>query len=127
MRYKTCATTDCSNYKSYAKGVEAWCRYQRAIARGEEPPCHPNFLSLQAVELVTRVFTKYNYDKEYFINQIALGQTSNHKEAVHNILFSMVRKTDSICMGVMRLVSALAVIRYNEGYTAMYTFSKSCL
>ena len=65
------------------------------------------------------MFSKYNYDKDYFIKQIAAGQTSNHNEAVHNILFSMVRKTEAIGLDVMRLGSALAVIRCNEGYSAI--------
>ena len=102
------------NHRYCARGVESWCRYQRAIAGEEEPPRHPNFLSVEAVGLVTRVFSKYNYDKEYFIQQIAAGQTSNHNEAVHNILSYRVRKTEAIGLGVMRLGSALAVIGYNE-------------
>ena len=104
------------NHSLCPRGVDSWCRYQRAIAEGNTPPRHPNFLGTGALEIVTRVFSKYNYDKDYFISQIASGQTSNHNEAVHNILFTMVRKTDAIGMGVMRLGSALAVIRYNEGY-----------
>ena len=95
-------------------GSESWCRYQRAHSSGEILPRHPNYLSVDAVELITRVFSKYNYDKEYFINQIAGGQTSNHNEAVHNIIFTMVRKTEAIGLVVMRLGCALAVIRYND-------------
>ena len=115
------------NHRFCTKGVDSWCRYQRAIAEEKIPPPHPSFLSLEAVGLVTRFFSKYNYDKEYFITQIAAGQTSNHNEAVHNILFSMVRKTDSIGMGVMRLGSALAVIRYDEGYQAIWGHSNCCM
>ena len=114
------------NHRFCAQGVDSWCRYQRAIAEGNIPPRHPNFLSVGAVELVTRVFSKYTYDKEYFINQIASGQTSNHNEAVNNILFSMVRKTEAIGIEVMRLGSALAVIRYNEDTRQFYGRSKCC-
>ena len=108
------------------RGVDSWCRYQRAIAEGNTPPRHPIILGTGALEIVTRVFSKYNYDKDYFISQIASGQTSNHNEAVHNFLFTMFRKTDAIGMGVMRLGSALAVISIMRGTGLFYKFSNCC-
>ena len=48
------------NHRFCTKGVDSWCRYQRAIAEGKVPPRHPSFLRLEAVGLVTRVFSKYN-------------------------------------------------------------------
>ena len=107
------------NHKFCPKGPGSWCRYQRALSSGDIPPRHPNYLGLNVVELITKVFSKYNYDKEYFINQIADGQTSIHNEAVHNLIFTMVRKTEAVGLTVMRLGCALAVIRYNEGYQAI--------
>lgn len=84
-----------------------------------DSPKHPKCLSPEAVALVQTVFMKYRYNTEEFVGQIAQGQTSNHNEAIHNILFSMVRKTDAVGLDLMRLGSALAVIRYNEGYRAI--------
>ena len=107
------------NHSFCPKGPDSWCRYERALSSGDIPPRHPNYLGHNAVGLITKVFSKYNYDKEYFINQIADGQTSNHNEAVHNIIFTMVRKTEAVGLVVMRLGCALAVIRYNEGYQAI--------
>ncbi|KAI6658147.1 hypothetical protein LOD99_11119 [Oopsacas minuta] len=81
-------------------------------------PRHPKCLSLDSVELVQAVFSKYRYNTAFFVNTIAYAHTSNNNEAVHNILFSMVRKTDATGLSVMKLGSALAVIRCNEGYRA---------
>ena len=67
-------------------GAKSWCKYQAAVAQGVKPPKHPNFLGPDAVKLVKEVFDRYNYDKRFFIEQIADGQTSNHNEALHNIL-----------------------------------------
>ena len=41
--------------------------------------------------------------------------TSNHNEAIHSILFRMVPKADPVGNDIMALVSALTVIRYNDG------------
>ena len=98
-------------------GADSWCRYQAAIAQGLRPPKHPNYLGPEAVQLVKDVFDRYNYDKQFFVEQIAEGQTSNHNEALHNILFTMIPKTNAISYTTMRLGSALAVIRYNGGFT----------
>ena len=45
--------------------------------------------------------------------------TSNHNEAIHSILFKMVRKTEAVGMDTMKLESALAVIRYNDGFVGV--------
>ena len=95
-------------------GADSWCRYQAAISQGLRPPKHPG---PEAVQLVKDVFDRYNYDKQFFVEQIAEGQTSNHNEALHNILFTMIPKTNAISYTTMRLGSALAVIRYNGGFT----------
>ena len=108
-----------TNHKFCPKGVGSWCLYRNSIAHGQTPPRHPKCLSPDSVELVQAVFSKYRYDTEFFVNKIAHAHTSNNNEAVHNILFSMVRKTDAIGLSVMKLGSALAVIRYNEGYRAV--------
>ena len=107
------------NHQNCPKGKDSLCRYQNAISHDQIPPKHPKCLSPEAVTLVQIVFTKYRYNTEEFVGQIAQGQTSNHNEAIHNILFSMVRKTDAVCLDLMRLGSALTVIRYNEGYMAI--------
>ena len=97
------------------KGQQSWCRYNRAIANGIAPNSHPNFLSATSVELVQDIFKRFRYDSECFVEQIADARTSNHNEALHNILFSMVRKTEVCSSDVMRLGAALAVARYNAG------------
>ena len=76
-------------------GSDSWCKFLVAVAQGSRRPKHPNYLGQEAVELVKKVFDHYNYDKDCFVEQIADGQTSNHNEALHHILFNMVPKTIS--------------------------------
>ena len=49
-----------ANHSLCATGPESWCRYQKAIAVGEKPPRHPNYLSAQAVELVSKIFRQFH-------------------------------------------------------------------
>ena len=103
-------------HSQYPIGSDSWCRFQVAIAQGSRRPKHPNYLGREAVELVKEVFDHYNYDKDFFVDQIADGQTSNHNEALHHILFNIIPKTNAISYTTMRLGSALAVLRYNGGF-----------
>ena len=62
---------------------------------------------------------EFGYDSEEFIGKISQGLSSNHNEAIHSLLFTMVHKTDAIGKDVMDLGSALAVIRYNDGFSGI--------
>ena len=113
--YSATDETAANDHAKCPQGAKSWCKYQAAIARGVNPPNHPNYLGPEAVELVLEVFDKFNYNKPFFIEQIAEGQTSNNNESLHNVLFTMIPKADAISYDTMRLGSAIAVIRYNGG------------
>ena len=99
--------------------TDSWCRYQQAILNCESPPSHPNYLGADATSLIQDLFADFGYDSEEFIGKIYQGLSSNHNEAIHSLLFTIVDKTDAIGKDVMDLGSALAVIRYNEGFSGI--------
>ena len=101
------------------KDSDSWCRYQAAITSGLDPPTHPNFLSGEAVDLVQSLFSDFGYDSEDFVKRIQDGRDSNHNEAIHSVLWSMVPKNEPTSYSIMRLGSALAVIRYNDGWNGI--------
>ena len=101
------------------KNADTWCRYQAAILSGREPPSHPNYLSSEAVQLVQSLFTDFRYDSEDFVKRIQDGRDSNHNEAIHSVLWSMVAKNEPTSYSIMQLGSALAVIRYNDGWSGI--------
>lgn len=51
--------------------------------------------------------------------------TSNYNEAIHSLLFRMVRKTEACGMDTMKLASALAIIRYNDGFAGIKNLYES--
>ena len=113
--YSTTDQSGAIDHNRCPLGADSWYKCLAAVAKGVNPPKHPNYLVPEAVKLVLEVFYHYNYDNPFFIDQIADGLTSNHNEALHNVLFTMVPKIEAISYTTMRLGSALAVIRYNGG------------
>ena len=98
------------------KGHNSWCRYQSALSKGIPFPRHPNYLSLDAAKVVEKVFKEFAYNTPNFIEKVQQGHTSNHNESLHSVLWTMVHKNEYASTEMMELGSALAVIRYNEGY-----------
>ena len=107
------------NHQHCPQGVDSWCQYNSSIAKGKPPPNHPNFLSEEAVTLIDNVFHDFGYDSSGFLEKIQGGRTSNHNEALHSTLWGMVPKNEPASYENMRLGSALAVMRYNEGYAGI--------
>ena len=107
------------NHQYCPYSSDSWCRYQQAIFLSESPPSHPNYLGAAATSLIQDLFLEFGYDSEEFVTKISQGLSSNHNEAIHSLLFTMVRKTDAVGMDVMELGSALAVIPYNDGFAGI--------
>ena len=98
------------NHRYCPHRQDSWCHYQVAIFNNCTPPHHPIYLSQTAVEIFS-TFDDSKYNKEEFIDNISGGMTSNYNEAIHSILFQMVRKTEAVGMDTMKLGATLVVIR----------------
>ena len=107
------------NHRLCPHSADSWCRYQAAKMSNLPLPRHPNHLGKEAFQLIQELFTDFGYNSPEFLEKISGGRTSNHNESIHSLLFTMVHKTDAIGMDVMKLGSALAVIRYNEGFESI--------
>lgn len=117
--------TNAEYHKFCPKKIDSWCTLQVAILSGQTPPTHPNYISNNCVDMILTLFEQFGYDSPSFIQKIALGKTSNHNEAIYSVLFRMVRKTEAVGLDVMRLGSALAVIRYNDGMNGIIKIFES--
>ena len=101
------------------KDPDTWCRYQFAKIHNLPTPHHPNYLSEDAVRVIQNVFKDFGYNSPEFVAKVQEGRTSNHNEALHKVLWSMVHKSEFAGNEMMELGSALAVIRYNEGFSGI--------
>ena len=98
---------------------DSWCRYQSAKFNNESLPNHPNFLGDDATKIIMDLFDDFGYNTADFIDKVSTGLSSNHNESLHNLLFTMVPKTQAVGIDVMKLGSALSIIRYNDGFTGI--------
>ena len=104
------------HHRFCSKDSDTWCRYQSAISQGLPTPHHTYFLGEDAVKIVHDVFDEFGYNTAAFLEKVQAGYTSNHNEALHKILWGMVPKNEQASYEMVQLGSALAVIRYNDGY-----------
>ena len=104
------------NHPLCTQGPYSCCRYQLALSKGTPIPLHPNYLSPDAAQLIAKVFSDFGYNTPKFIEKVQDGHSSNHNESLHSVLWSMVHKNEYASSEMMAIGSALAVIRYNDGY-----------
>ena len=111
------------NSKDYHRfcpfATDSWCQYQSAKYNKQPLPHHPNYLSEEAVNIILELYTDFKLTTPGFIEKIKTSLTSNNNEAIHSVLFDIVPKKETIGYTLMRLGAALAVIRYNDGYTGI--------
>ena len=88
------------NHRNCPKHSDSWCRYQRAISLSEPIPHHPNFLTQSVVDF----FSSFSYNSLDFVRKIEDGWTSNHNEALHSGLWSMVHKNEPASYEIWSLV-----------------------
>ena len=114
-----------NNHRFCPYSASSWRIYQAAKYTNGTIPSHLHYLGDEATALIFELFEDFGYDSPEFIEKISEGRTSNHNEAIHSVLFSMVPKSHPVGIDVMNLVSDLAIVRYNEGYEGIeHLFSK---
>ena len=109
-------TNAAQNHRLCPKSATTWCPYQASIWNAQTPGHHPNYIGNEAFQLVMKVFDEFGLSTPNFVEKIQQGLTSNHNEALHRVLWSMVLKNEFASSEMMELGSALAVIRYNDGF-----------
>ena len=105
-----------TNHRFCPSTEGTWCQHQLFKLQGKPLPHHPNYLTSDLSEYIQKLFSDYKYNSPDFIKKICDGKISNNNESLHHILFQMVKKTEQVSETVMRLGSALAVIRFNDGF-----------
>ena len=95
---------------------DSWCQYQSAKYDKKNPPHHPNYLSEEAVNTILDIYTEFKLTTPGLIDKIKTSLTSNNNEAIHTVLLDIVPKKENIGFELMKFKSALAVIRYNDGF-----------
>ena len=92
-----------TNHRFCPIGEDSWCAYQKAISDGSALPEHSEYLSKALVKHIYRIFSRYRYNDETFIQCLSYGITTNHNESLHHILSEMVPKKLRATIDTMKL------------------------
>ena len=102
-------------------GMEFWCFYQCALAKGEDPPAHEghikNAISPEVAKSMTAIYERMTDSN--LLKKMQRGLTQNANESLHSVIWSRCPKT--VFVGKQKLHGAVAsaVASYNEGTVHM--------
>ena len=96
---------------------KSWCKYQRAIVKGEPPPPAKPTIHPDIGPYVKRVFLDLSEDS--LMERCVLGATQNQNESFNSIIWNRCPKTDFASVAVVEMCVDLAVITFNSGMGAL--------
>lgn len=100
-------------------GHESWCFYQKALARGENPPMHKeNIGTPLAPDVATAIRPIYErMTDDTLLARIQHGRTQNANESLNGQIWAKCPKTIHVGLGRVQAAVASAVSQYNQGYS----------
>ena len=114
--YHLSSTDDNPEHNYCPEGEESWCFFQRALAKGEDPPSHDGHDHLPTVvaEGIKPLYERMA-DKE-LLERCVRGQTTNPNESLHHLLWNICPKEKFVSLTQVRLACIQAIHMYNEGH-----------
>ena len=94
-------------------GDRSWCKFQRALAKGESPPHHNQTICDEIAPIVKKVFDDLSCDS--LMERCVLGATQNQNESFNSMIWNRCPKTDFCSAVVVELAANLAVLAFNSG------------
>ena len=94
-------------------GESSWCKYQQALARGEDPPATNTLIPADYREDVGKVFE--DLCDASLLKRCLLGATENRNESFHSMIWARCSKTDFSGTTVIQIATSLAVMVFNSG------------
>lgn len=89
-------------------GDWSWCKYNRAIAKGEQPPDHNPTIPENIAHIVKRVFIDLSSDA--LMERCALGATQNQNECFNSLIWNRCPKTEFCSLDVVEISVSLLLI-----------------
>jgi putative NIF3 family GTP cyclohydrolase 1 type 2 len=118
-----CASTDDDpKHESCPVGISSWCFYNRALARGQQPPRHQGNLT---TPISRAVFSKLEpvyrrlADPE-LLKRCTRGKTQNANESLHGVIWSKCSKSVFASREKVEMATLLAVGEFNMGSVASH-------
>ena len=104
-------------------GVDSWCLYQKALARGQEIPPTNTLIPGDYAARMKAVWEDLCADS--LLNRCLLGATQNRNESFNSLVWSRCSKVDFSGRNSVQIATSLAVLAFNSGKKAMVGFMES--
>jgi hypothetical protein len=95
----------------------SWCKYQQALAAGEDPPCTHTLIPAAYHVPVKKVFE--DLCDESLLSRCLLGATQNRNESFNALIWARCSKTDFSGTSSIHIATSLAVLVFNGGSQAL--------
>lgn len=104
------STDSAPNHSKCPDGAESWCKYNRALANGEDPPAHKNPLPDCVRVALEPVFARLS--NEDLLARCSDGMSQNASESLHSVIWTQTSKNSNASLiSVKRAVAeAVAVV-----------------
>ena len=96
----------------FPRGTHSWCKHQRALAKGEEPPQPHSTIPNKAASLFLNVFQKLS--DPALIERCLLGASQNQNESFNSLIWNRCPKTEFCSSTVVSIAVDLGVMTYNS-------------
>ena len=98
-------------------GVDSWCKYNRALAEGREPPHANTLIPCDYAANIQKVFEDLCDDT--LLERCLLGVTQNRNESFNSLVWSRCSKTDFSGKPTVQIAVSCSVLAFNSGKHSM--------
>ena len=115
------SSDDCPSHENCEEGEDSWCFYNKAQAKGEEPPSHDTMklrvvLNEEEKELVGGVYESLTRDE--LMSRCMKGRTQNANESLHSKIWNKKSKSKFCGLHSLKQAAASTVMEHNYGLEA---------
>lgn len=107
------STDDAPDHSLCPDGPSSWCKYNRAVANGEEPPAHKDALPDSVRAALEPVFARLS--DQALLERCADGKTQNASECLHSLIWTQASKNQHASLLSVTRAVAEAVSVFNQG------------
>lgn len=98
-------------------GTRSWCKHQRSLAKGEEPPQPHTTIPNKAAPLFLELFKKLS--DPALIKRCLLGASQNQNESFNSLIWNRCPKSEFCSNTVVSIAVDLAVMTFNSGKVSL--------
>lgn len=100
------STDSAPNHSKCPDGAKSWCKYNRALANGEDPPAHKNLLPDCVQVAPEPVFARLS--NEDLLARCSDGMSQNASESLHSVIWTKASKNSNASLNSLAFGCILA-------------------